>query len=395
MFQIGYLGLSRPQENYFLTPSLGQFSALHTEYMRFVEQDPIGQGVKIRFENEPRLQKFVGKMISHGGASRFEFRDLAQWYCFNYNEYGKDEAERRLENFINKDKYNRIQAVWIAGVTLTEAIVLDQGYSIVPVTQMPLSDDRDMFRYPKISGYNIVVSPQAAVIKEVEDNIISPDMPEICEEHIKVAKRLHDIAMLINCIENAHCSPNYSTSYSLEAPFWPFNGRGGGIAVKDVIDFHSSVLRTESAPLLNRLIARFVDFPENKRHRYLQILSRLSQAKRRPSIEDKVLDLAIALEMILLGKSNKEQLALSFRLRGSYLIGETVEERTSVYQDLKNLYTYRSEVAHSGLLRENNQKKIEEVRERFPQLLQIADRIVQKAILDELPDWDNLILGAQ
>ena len=46
---------------------------------------------------------------------------------------------------------------------------------------------------------------------------------------------------------------------------------------------------------------------------------------------------------------NHDQLSLSFRLRGSWLIGQSVEDRHEKYRQLRDLYDYRSQVAHGGM----------------------------------------------
>ena len=52
--------------------------------------------------------------------------------------------------------------------------------------------------------------------------------------------------------------------------------------------------------------------------RWRLIISRLSQAKRRWEMADKVLDLGIAMEMAIISDpSHRDQLSLTFRLRGA------------------------------------------------------------------------------
>ena len=125
----------------------------------------------------------------------------------------------------------------------------------------------------------------------------------------------------------------------------------------------------------------------------LRILSRLSQAKRRSQIEDKILDLGICLEMALLGDNkNLDQLSLSFRLRGSWLIGLDKNDRKKVYTLLKEIYNYRSQVAHSGILTKNRPEKINAIREKFNEYSIIAERIIYLLITNGRPNWANLIL---
>jgi hypothetical protein len=131
-----------------------------------------------------------------------------------------------------------------------------------------------------------------------------------------------------------------------------------------------------------------------EKRRMERILNRLSQAKRRSQIEDKILDLGIALEMLLLqDNSNREQLSLSFRLRGSWLMGQSSEDRLEKYQQLRDIYNYRSDVAHGGVLHGGKEVEIESVRQSFPEYQRLAENICRKIIMDGKPDWTRLILG--
>jgi hypothetical protein len=97
--------------------------------------------------------------------------------------------------------------------------------------------------------------------------------------------------------------------------------------------------------------------------------------------------------MLLLDSSNNEQLSLSFRLRGSWFLEDLYEKRIELYQDLKEIYKCRSQVAHSGMLYSGNAKKNRKAEDCFPRYQRIAERICHKIILEGNPVWDELILG--
>jgi hypothetical protein len=69
-------------------------------------------------------------------------------------------------------------------------------------------------------------------------------------------------------------------------------------------------------------------------------------------------------------------------------------ERKSIYRQLRDIYNYRSQVAHSGMLCGDAPKKIEYVRTNFPEYMSIAERIIHKLIVNGKPDWAGMILGA-
>jgi hypothetical protein len=124
------------------------------------------------------------------------------------------------------------------------------------------------------------------------------------------------------------------------------------------------------------VITAFERLSDAEKARLRLILNRFGQAKRRNQIEDKILDLGIALEMLLLkDNANHEQLALSFRLRGAWLVASSAEERVVAYGKLRDIYKYRSQVAHSGVLCRGNSEQVNKVREVIPEYQSLAGRI--------------------
>ena len=78
-------------------------------------------------------------------------------------------------------------------------------------------------------------------------------------------------------------------------------------------------------------------------------MRRLNQAKRRQSLEDKALDLGVALESLFLHDNpSPEQISLAFRLRGAWMLGKGADDRTQIYAKLKEIYKCRSKAIHSG-----------------------------------------------
>ena len=177
-------------------------------------------------------------------------------------------------------------------------------------------------------------------------------------------------------------------------PLGLFGGSGGGSKMYDVLSCKNSELSLNTKDEIESLMEAFGKLSDTDKNRLLRVLSRLSQSKRRSQIEDKLLDLGIALEMVLLGDNkNNDQLSLSFRLRGSWLLESDPKSRKTAYCLLRDIYEYRSQVAHSGILCANDIGKIKIVRERFTEYCTLAEKIVRIIILNGKPDWTDLILG--
>lgn len=125
----------------------------------------------------------------------------------------------------------------------------------------------------------------------------------------------------------------------------------------------------------------FLPYQKRKKKRFNRILSRLRQSKRKNEIEDKILDLGIALEMALLDdNASQQQLSLSFRLRGSWFISSDEVERSKIYKTLGEIYRYRSQVARNGILCRGDVEKINKIRNSYQEYSLLAERIIKKHI---------------
>lgn len=201
--------------------------------------------------------------------------------------------------------------------------------------------------------------------------------------------------MVLNTLPDVSCLPAFATSYSLPTqPYGPFGGSGGGTHIYDVIGTLQTKISQGHREDILAALHDFSRLTDKERERFRRILGRLSQAKRRFEIEDKIMDLGIALEMLLLRDNpNRDQLALAFRLRGAWLASSTPDERLKNYKLLRELYTYRSQVAHSGLLEDGKPEKIKQVRKQFPAYQALAETICRRLLATPRVDWDSLVVG--
>ncbi len=379
---------------------------LYLWYSKLIENEAVGTQVLAALREDPRVQALDGHMISHGSnASRFEVETLAMWFLRAIQEYGQDIAENNLNTFLNSDKASVINTLWVLGVEVDKTIDLGNGYQIESVYKMP--DSREKRHYLKSDDFfhllhQIMPKPKAAitcicqVIKAVKGNETFQQGKIKDEEFWNSYQRLSEIALLFNAVDGVSCIPYYSTSYALHGmPMGIFGGSGGGSNIYDIIGRSSSKISEVSVREIHSLVDAFGALPPGDKLRMTRALSRLSQAKRRLQIEDKILDLGIALEMALLDDNvNNDQLSQSFRLRGSWLIGKDGDDRHIIYRQLRDIYDYRSQVAHSGALCKNDGIKIDEVRKRFQEYSFLAERIIRHLIYNGHPEWSKLILGA-
>ena len=376
---------------------------LYLQYSRLIENNGPGAKVLKALEADPRVQALEGSMISRGSsASRFETKVLAMWFLWAINEYGTAVAEFNLNKFLDSETVPVINALWVLGIEADEPIELENGIRIISIDEMPASRDKEQYlRHEFYMSPHGMPKPRAAITYtcEITKAIRGDNFSESKEKDKQFwgsSLLLNDVALLLNAVEGVSCIPYFSTSYTLpEMPIGMFGGSGGGSPLYDIFGYRSSRLTVSSASEINRLLNAFGALSSSSKTRMSRVLSRLSQAKRRDQIEDKILDLGIALEMAILeDNKNSDQLSLSFRLRGSWLIASDYEERQLIYRQLKDIYTFRSQVAHSGALCGNDAEKIRMVRESFQEYSLLAERIVRQLIYKTNPDWPSVILGA-
>ena len=401
--KIGHLNIPKPEIDKFAFVHDIQ-TQLYLQYSRLVENEAVGTQILSMLRDDPRVQALDGKMISSGsGASRFEIKTLAMWFLWASNEYGQHVAEEKLNSFLDLERIPVVNTLWVLGIEADKILELEQGYRIVPIDEMP--DSRDKEQYLR-RDFHILVhripKPKAAITctchvnkSKGSDDDMTQEM-EKDKEFWDSSRHLSELALLFNALDGVSCIPYYSTSYFLpDMPMGMFGSSGGGTTLYDIFGYRSSKLSDDIKTDINGLMDAFGKYTDNDKTRIGRILSRLSQAKRRNQIEDKILDLGIALEMALLeDNKNNDQLSLSFRLRGSWLIGIEKEERKNIYRNLKEIYNYRSQVAHSGVLCGNDMSKINVVRERFQDYSLLAEKIIRHLIVNGRPDWTKLILNA-
>jgi hypothetical protein len=103
--------------------------------------------------------------------------------------------------------------------------------------------------------------------------------------------------------------------------------------------------------------------------------------------------------MVLLGDEHARnelpgQLSLHFRLRGSWLVGNTVAERKEAFATLRNIYALRSQVAHNGS--SHQLEKLEHAKRQslVGKHTDIAEQVLRKLIVEGFPlDWSAFVLG--
>lgn len=335
-----------------------------------------------------------GRQIATGvsSAQGFDVERLAMWVLWAVDALGQEAAADNLNRFLDSETIQVTEALWILGAELEETIELYGGFRIVPIGAMMESRQKDEYSRP--GG---VPTPRAAICVDLRLAKVLPEPLQFqYSEHMGLISEMYVIAALINVLDHVGCLPH------LRIPYYPSSvptGLFGRLVFSedevDILGRASSTIDVGIAPELDVLRVAFRSLGPNEQTRYMRALLRLAQSRRRSKIEDKLLDLGIALEMVLLDDNNgADQLALTFRLRGSWLLGSSADERHELHEQLRSLYTWRSQVAHTGVLCGGKQEKIREVESQWTRLSSLGGRIFKTLLANGRPDWTELVLGA-
>lgn len=400
--QVGKLGLPVITINEF-PRSVDQFDTrVFLAFYDLVKSTEIGRGVLERLTSDPRSAHVSEKMVSCGtGATRVELQRLAAWWLWRANDVGIERADSELNAFLDADEIEVQGVVWTYAIEPTETIRLRDGISVVPLTEMPPSADKEDFLTLRFRFQNASVAiPSAALVKTYVTPKISSEVPGGYHPGFEVQSELHEAALLLNCLAGICCAAAYSTSYSPPSvPLGPFGGRGGGSPIYDVIPRVSTRLEPGSEETFSKLVEGFRGLKAGERTRVESAIRRIMQAKGRLNEGDKVLDLGIALEMLLLHQEHGKQelpgqLTLHFRLRGAWLLGSSAEERRSLFRALGKIYSLRSQMAHNGSSDELTRMSYGDRRKMIEDHISVGERLTQRLVISGFPDdWSSLILG--
>lgn len=192
---------------------------------------------------------------------------------------------------------------------------------------------------------------------------------------------------LVSCI-NFHVFPSWMRALD---PNFQFQNPRSGYSMFDVWpeDRH---LSKETAARFVELAHGWFSYPDTKR-RVIELVIRRIVASFGPAagkfgIEERILDVAIALE-IMYGPFDGGEISHKLRTRAAWLLGASPGDRISVAEDMKAFYNARSSVVHGSTNADR-----EKLQRAFPIGRELA-RSTLTALLVKGPiaDWDRLVVS--
>jgi Apea-like HEPN len=297
----------------------------------------------------------------------------------------------------------------LAGVNVAHVVTLQEGLELIPWSQVPegrgkewFRDASDPARVPLGTFRQFAVRPTLAIRHRARNRqVLFASYEEACPsgEDVRLAetKAQYELtADVVRCITASAVWPiallgNWS---QLDDEFGDRLG-GSSYHYSNSL-FDMSVARTATDPLdrdkTARLFGQYAALDGEDKDVLRIGLDRLGVALRESALTDKAIDLGIALEAILLhGKDRIEQGEHKYRaaMRGATFLGGSRDERTAVFNLLKDAYDLRSSAVHTGRL---VKKKIrgmsaaEILSAAAAKCAALAGKLIERG---SFPDWER------
>lgn len=299
----------------------------------------------------------------------------------------------------------------IAGATVTETISVDENMEILPWSNVPNIDQKNIFsgnlpkldfstQEPTLTGYQSNANmafrmwsaeSQALFSSSDEANKkMRSDRTSIMNFRLKIED-------LIRCITLASGRSvvaigswgllDKEIANNLMGPAFSFEGT---LFDRDIYVSSLNPL-TLSSDSITHLVKRFNVFDEAGKQPLRVCMDRFNQALRRSNLVDRAIDLGIALEVMLLhgiGSEIRGEMKYRFSARGAMFLGGDRRYRLSTFEALKNIYDLRSRAVHSGVLTaKQNKTKPEETLTRAEGIWRdVATKLLERG---SFPEWDE------
>ena len=362
---------------------------------------PRGESVRKMLEAHPSIKAATGRLwlnhlIYRPVAS--VIGDLTCWYLLIEDQQGHDAARKFLNDYFERETVRTMFCVWVFGIEPKRSYQFD-GVSLVPVTEMPDSCERDEYlahiRNHRSPVAHAAFTTETDIPRVVDDETAA----RLVESKLMQGPMdlLSEAVSLVNGIGNLSCLPHWHCTYQRpDVPFGPWAPTGRMARGFDVVGTHSRPFADEDSEALGEMLRRYHALGASDKQWIQVILERIQRSKRQGAPEGKILDLGIAAEMLLLRDQNEtDPIALPFRLRGSWLLGSGHRRRLEIYELLKALYSYRCQIAHGGSFK--GEKHAHAAAERIPEFYATVQEILRLAIRPTYPrngaDWLGVILG--
>ena len=284
----------------------------------------------------------------------------------------------------------------VGGVTLEEEMLLYDGIRLLP---LPGTDESPPAMYPNLLPDSEFRHRFKRAVIIDEDRIVSPRFKRPDDASKFVTKSISEQApdfdsrsfcLLLSLATGAYA---YVSMQWTSLPEDEFTDLLGGsayrfVGVRSPEDRDAlAVGQVEEARVLYE---KFNSLPDQIQETLTTTLVRLAESASGKGIDDRILDLGIALESFYLDKMEAE-LSFRLRLRAAKHLENELEERKQIAKTIKDFYDIRSKVVHTG----NPPMTAGELATRWGILgsaQEVCRRSIRKVLDKGTPVWEDLDL---
>lgn len=370
----------------------------------------LSQPLAAVLSRQPEFPNGVGVMIQHpGGASGFH-ADNAALDMIRQVRGGADvnAVVDWLERVLHMVEAEGLSVSVLWGISVNRPITLTARLQLVPLNSLPDSQQRDWLLQPRdLSGAALFIpwamrDPPAAAITLrtlVNPVLTKQDSPDSAT---KVSNDLTDVGILdearLALTVIGPCAPIHAAGWFqyLDAPLQLASVHSG------IRSSHHEIVPitfTSGTPvdpeIAAQVVSAYFKLKEPVHGKVLVALQRLNQALRRLRVEDKALELAIALEVLLTDGAGENTYKVG--LRTGLLTEGEADVRLRHRALVSGLYTIRSAVVHDGvapskvkLVGIGATDAMSVVTESANVVAYVIKRVILAGIL---PDWYRFELG--
>lgn len=388
------------------------------------------RAVELCISQHPKLTNHLGlylNAIFNGG--HFTSGAVTKWLCHKSIEVGPKVAFDRLLTFIDEDVLCSTNFIAFSGISIPKTVVqLPFGLELVPFSFLRESSLTISLLDPQWKGFSrtkngsVVRRPPPVELFRFGDpdlHYLNPPIPSAAlrqsisrspalvekvklekdadgvsiQQHLTRAVQLFSVATYDPVLPLAVSSQLSENAVDCGSIGWADNRPyiGKPMFQRPVRDIELHMDRIQSILQnwfrLGKVTKTLLDVP----------IERFNKALMGQPV-DMAIDLGIALEALLLGDNDsRDQLALSFRLRGAWLLGKDANEREKLVNIFKAIYACRCDAVHAGhvgsVVKVGKEKV--PIHDFFYRLAipTAADAIYRIISLGRFPDWQTLILG--
>jgi hypothetical protein len=343
-----------------------------------------------------------GGFVIHrdNGYTGFDASSVAVALLDLARDQGPEPAADWLEKILATDKADGLCVMALWGVTVTEAIELPESIRLVKLSDVPASSQRDWLLESSrlaleapLLPFSLSGAPPVALFRPISVDPFISDLrrgePPREKDPLRYQYLLDDARLALTVV---------GPSAPIQAAYWfqfddPDLQRAafyGGLATShlEIVPLPHNPVALPAATA-QWAVERFLKLTDSTSDRTRIALERLNQGIRRAKLGDRAMELAIALEVLLVDDYGENTYKVA--LRAALLLGGDDAQRIENRAMVSGLYALRSQLVHDGRI----QAKVR-IRGRgkiaSSEVITSGTRIcagVIKEILDraDIPDW--------